>query len=192
LLPVYAGPTPADPFGGRAFDIFDVMDQVERQAESTPMPRTAPATEIVNVSEPEPEALTADAQAGSQQIVQPLADEAGTVVSQPADETTEIPIATASEPVDEESPPETKVEIHHVESAEMATSAEGAAPTASAPTPPDVIPVDPILATPIPANYVAAQPVAPEPPPAEPAIRPILVGSGSEPPVERKRGWWRR
>ncbi len=34
LLPVYAGPTPANPFGGQAFDIFDVMDQVERQAET--------------------------------------------------------------------------------------------------------------------------------------------------------------
>ena len=28
----YAGPTPADPFGGHAFDIFDVMDQAERGA----------------------------------------------------------------------------------------------------------------------------------------------------------------
>ena len=39
LQPVYAGPTPADPFGGRAFDIFDVMDQVERAAEAQPAPR---------------------------------------------------------------------------------------------------------------------------------------------------------
>jgi ribonuclease E len=32
-LEPYRGPTPADPFGGRSFDIFDVMDQVEREAE---------------------------------------------------------------------------------------------------------------------------------------------------------------
>src|SRR6202020_3111963 len=54
LLPVYAGPTPADPFGGRAFDIFDVMDQVERQAEAMPPARSATAAEIVNAGAPEP------------------------------------------------------------------------------------------------------------------------------------------
>ncbi|MSP00772.1 MAG: ribonuclease E/G [Acetobacteraceae bacterium] len=32
LIPVYAGPTPADPFGGQAFDIFDAMEQVELAA----------------------------------------------------------------------------------------------------------------------------------------------------------------
>ena len=29
LPPVYTGPTPANPFGGQTFDIFDVMDQAE-------------------------------------------------------------------------------------------------------------------------------------------------------------------
>jgi ribonuclease E len=52
LLPVYAGPTPADPFGGRAFDIFDVMDQAERAAEAK---RAPVAIEIVNEAPPEPE-----------------------------------------------------------------------------------------------------------------------------------------
>src|SRR5580658_5923599 len=32
LVPAYAGPTPADPFGGGAFDIFDVMEQAELNA----------------------------------------------------------------------------------------------------------------------------------------------------------------
>jgi ribonuclease E len=42
LVPVYAGPTPADPFGsGHVFDIFDVMEQAELNA--TPAIRTAPA-----------------------------------------------------------------------------------------------------------------------------------------------------
>jgi ribonuclease E len=54
LQPVYAGPTPADPFGGRAFDIFDVMDQAERAAETKPSPRP-PAAEIVNSTAPEPD-----------------------------------------------------------------------------------------------------------------------------------------
>ncbi len=34
----YRGPTPADPFGGQGFDIFDVMDQVEREAERPAVP----------------------------------------------------------------------------------------------------------------------------------------------------------
>jgi ribonuclease E len=55
LQPVYAGPTPADPFGGRAFDIFDVMDQAERAAEAQPMQRIQPATEIADSALPEPE-----------------------------------------------------------------------------------------------------------------------------------------
>ncbi len=61
LPPVYAGPTPADPFGGRAFDIFDVMDQVERAAEAKPAPRLPSASEIVNASAPEAEATFAEA-----------------------------------------------------------------------------------------------------------------------------------
>ena len=32
LPPVYSGPTPANPFGGHTFDIFDVMEQVEAAA----------------------------------------------------------------------------------------------------------------------------------------------------------------
>ena len=55
LQPVYAGPTPADPFGGRAFDIFDVMDQAERAAEAQPASRAPSAAEILNNTAPEPE-----------------------------------------------------------------------------------------------------------------------------------------
>ena len=29
MPPVYSGPTPADPFGGHTFDIFDVLEQAE-------------------------------------------------------------------------------------------------------------------------------------------------------------------
>jgi ribonuclease E len=60
LPPVYVGPTPADPFGGRAFDIFDVMDQVERAAEAKPVPRAPSASEIVNATAPEAEASFAE------------------------------------------------------------------------------------------------------------------------------------
>ena len=36
----YTGPTPADPFGGQAFDIFDIMDEAE--IARTPVPAPAP------------------------------------------------------------------------------------------------------------------------------------------------------
>jgi ribonuclease E len=64
LPPVYAGPTPADPFGGRAFDIFDVMDQAERAAEAAPASRPQPATEIVNTDPPEPGAAERESEPG--------------------------------------------------------------------------------------------------------------------------------
>jgi ribonuclease E len=45
---------------------------------------------------------------------------------------------------------------------------------------------------PTPANDTGETAARPEPPAAEPLVKPILVGAGGEPPVERKRGWWRR
>jgi hypothetical protein len=50
----------------------------------------------------------------------------------------------------------------------------------------------PEASLPTPANDTTGDIVIPEPPPAEPLIKPILVGAGSEPPAEPKRGWWRR
>jgi ribonuclease E len=86
LLPVYAGPTPADPFGGRAFDIFDVMDQVERAAEAMPVARPAPAAEIVNAAAPEPVSV-------AEEVVAPPVEVAA------AEETVEIVNSAAPEPV---------------------------------------------------------------------------------------------
>jgi len=77
LPPVYAGPTPADPFGGRAFDIFDMMDQVEQAAEAKPAPRTSAASEIMNDAEPEAEA----------HFVEPAAEEPATAM-----EAVEVPV----------------------------------------------------------------------------------------------------
>src|SRR5581483_3427395 len=37
LPPVYIGPTPANPFGGHAFDIFDVLEQAEANASARPV-----------------------------------------------------------------------------------------------------------------------------------------------------------
>jgi ribonuclease E len=68
LAPPYRGPTPADPFGGQSFDIFDVMDRVEREAEgpatgdlpveTVPVETVPVETVLVEtvVAEPEPAA----------------------------------------------------------------------------------------------------------------------------------------
>ena len=59
-LPVYLGPTPANPFGGQAFDIFDVLEQAEASAavrqELTEQDRSSgePAEPVVLQSLPEP------------------------------------------------------------------------------------------------------------------------------------------
>ena len=49
MPPVYAGPTPADPFGGQVFDIFDAMELAE-QAE----PVWQATVEILPTAEPAP------------------------------------------------------------------------------------------------------------------------------------------
>nr|WP_294517167.1 ribonuclease E/G [uncultured Rhodopila sp.] len=106
LPPVYAGPTPADPFGGRAFDIFDVMDQVERAAEAKPAPRLPSASEIVNATAPEAEASFAEEPA------EESAREAGEATAEP-----EIVNGGAPEPIAVSLPP---AEIHAEEAEAIA------------------------------------------------------------------------
>jgi ribonuclease E len=57
LPPVYSGPTPADPFGGNAFDIFDVLEQTEDVTPRVAAANAAVEPEVTNVvvtAEPEP------------------------------------------------------------------------------------------------------------------------------------------
>jgi ribonuclease E len=72
LPPVYLGPTPANPFGEHAFDIFDVMEKVEQLAQPTtvtaipvqpepPSQEPAPVAIVEPIPEPEPPALQAPA-----------------------------------------------------------------------------------------------------------------------------------
>ena len=49
-LPAYAGPTPADPFGGQSYDIFAVMEQAEQAAEqAAAAPAVPPAPALAEV-----------------------------------------------------------------------------------------------------------------------------------------------
>jgi ribonuclease E len=163
LQPVYAGPTPADPFGGRAFDIFDVMDQAERAAEAKPAPRATTATEIVNNTAPEPEISNAE----PEPVAPAIEDHAPPAPEPEPEPEAPEPVQAAAEIVNA-SAPEPAGET-------LAASAEPEAP-----------------AHPTPANDATAEIVAPEPAPVEPLVKPILVGAGGEPPAEPKRGWWRR
>ncbi len=53
----YAGPTPADPFGARSFDIYDLMDEPLPPLDIPPVPAkvAAPAAETLVAKEPAPE-----------------------------------------------------------------------------------------------------------------------------------------
>jgi ribonuclease E len=221
LQPVYAGPTPADPFGGRAFDIFDVMDQAERAAEAKPAPRTVSAVEIVNSTAPEPEASHVEATAPNGDQGAPDAEpEAPHAPSEASD-------AGAVAPTAETGAPDAAFEGSGVEpgtpisAAEAVLATEIPAGTASADAPASYAPpteapaaqpdadilnaaapepadeqlgssTDPEPASPpVPANDTTGE-IATSPPPAEPLVKPILIGAGGEPPAEPKRGWWRR
>jgi ribonuclease E len=241
LPPVYAGPTPADPFGGRAFDIFDVMDQAERAAETQPASRTRSTAEIVNAVAPEPaatiaesgmalEAPTAEPAEPMAELQIPTADLAATVAERPEPAMAERPEpavtqpdatvaeqhgtavtaqheAPAAEPQEpaiserQEASVAEHLEIVAAEEANAAEATEGqvvAVPASpeivniSAPEPaPEAMSVDTRAEGPTPAIDIDETPAPAEPPP-EPLVKPILVGAGGEPPVERKRGWWRR
>jgi ribonuclease E len=58
LPPIYTGPTPANPFGGEVFDIFDVLEQAERAADrpvaAAPLPAPEPRPEPISRHPAEP------------------------------------------------------------------------------------------------------------------------------------------
>ena len=83
LIPAYAGPTPADPFGGHAFDIFDVLEQAERRSETPRAVARAPELDsaIVNRAAPEPlpseeHAVRAESAPAEDSAAVPVADDA--------------------------------------------------------------------------------------------------------------------
>ena len=162
LPPVYTGPTPANPFGGQAFDIFDVMESVEATSAASLGAMTAePAIESQAEPEPEPEAEPVPA-----------------MVAEPLFEPTELgALAPDLEPA-----PAVRAEPPAV-AEPVATASEE--PVSEEPEP-----------APAPATNGRDEPehllelaatAAPEP-----LIKPIVIGDGGSPVVERKRGWWRR
>jgi len=237
LVPVYAGPTPADPFGsGHVFDIFDVMEQAELNA--APPNRPPPGRRG----------------SGSRSRWQPphwavashppmLVGEGGTA-DRPERGPTAENWALPSRPFmlrrDRHAPrwgqhraatpapaAPTEPEVHEASPKPRPVPIEAGPPPAPEPlrsparelvgpelvgpelVGPELVeaastgepadrPFEPRLAELSAAADSAAAP-PPEPPPvpandvvAGPVVQPIVIGSESSPPLERKRGWWRR
>jgi ribonuclease E len=79
---------------------------------------------------------------------------------------------------------------------EMAPPAEAPVSAPDAATPPAVA-AQVVPAEPAPAESAAPEPAPPEPlppdgPVAGPLVQPIVIGEAELPPVERKRGWWKK
>ena len=187
LPPVYVGPTPADPFGGHVFDIFDVLEQADARAAAAAA-RTEPAAAI-------PAPVAGPAIAAVPDAPVPAAEESG------------LPAVAASEPLAAAPPAAESVATPAVTPAPFAPvepprgeSPRGETPRAEPVPEPVPEPVVAPLAAPVaeapaeaPAEVQAEAPAEAEAADdAAPAIKPILVGTEAEPPAEKKRGWWRR
>ncbi len=165
----YKGPTPANPFGSHAYDIFDVIEQAEQIRPETPLALKPTA----NGEFPAESAITASAAPEPEPPVAPEVAPEPPPIPSPPELARGMDVIDAAEPADTvrfepgEPPPEPE-----------------AAYAEPPPEPPPAAAEHPSLEH---AEPEAAEPVAPEP-----AVRPILVGAGDAPLVEKKRGWWRR
>ena len=179
LPPVYTGPTPANPFGGRTFDIFDVMDQAEA---------AAPAEVVIAAaSEPEP--------AASVILVEPEPVHIEVLHREPEPAVAIIPAEPELLQVEAAREPEPTLAVISSEpnwlQAEVPQGEPEPAPT--------VIPAEPVAMH---ADAPRSEPVSelPEPEPVlaandaapAPTIKPIIVGGEQDVVVAKKRGWWRR
>ncbi len=98
LPPAYAGPTPANPFGGEVFDIFDVLEQAEQRAaaavhtvEPTPEPVAEPEP-VVAAVEPEPVVIEAAPEPVAEVVPEPVVVEAAASTPEPAQEPEPEPV----------------------------------------------------------------------------------------------------
>ncbi|MBV8578271.1 MAG: Rne/Rng family ribonuclease, partial [Acetobacteraceae bacterium] len=173
LPPMYRGPTPANPFGGQGFDIFEAIEQAEQRSEfSGPASGEAETGPAIPVSV-EVTALLSESEqrAPAAATAEPAA---------PVESATPVAEAEPGAPAEPDQPAETTV-AEEPRPANLLTDAHETAGSES---------------------VAAAQPEpAPEPAPVEepieepisgPVIQPVLVGGEETPPAEKKRGWWRR
>ena len=189
LPPVYIGPTPANPFGGEAFDIFDVLEQAEANAAAA---RVGPAEPVVRQFEPAPAALSGgfvpEVPGGAPDGVPDGAPGGAPEAAEPGpaqvSDARQPDLAEAVTPPAE--PDVARVPDFINTAAPEPVASEPVADAPQAEPDPQAAPPTDASAAPEPEPEVAND-VAPEP-----AIRPILVGSGGDAAAEKKRGWWRR
>jgi ribonuclease E len=169
LPPIYNGPTPANPFGGQAFDIFDVLEQAELAADR-PIPMPAhPAPEPTSVLMPRPLA---------ESVSEALREATSGDLPPPAP-------APMPDRVAEPAPESTIAESTIAESTMAQSTTDEAAPIPAATPEPTAMTPEPVPAAPAPP--LPANDATPEP-----LVKPILVGADEDAPVaEKKRGWWR-
>ena len=165
LPPAYDGPTPANPFGGRGYDIFDALERAEEQA--------ALATNTAVIASPE--VSFAEPALAEPHVTEPEAAEAAAPIL--AIEPT-VMVAEQAVPI------EAVVETTAAEPEYAAPVAPEAVIVPISSTPP----MEPeTVAEP---DIAAAAPVAEAV--AGPIIQPVVIDASAEPPAEKKRGWWRR
>ena len=191
--PAYTGPTPADPFGGGVFDIYDVMEQAEARAAAPLAPPLSPPLS------PAPPPLEAPPEARDRPDAEAEAAEAS-VPAEPA------PSAAAPDEaaLHHEPPIAQAVPLEHAAqellpepAAEDAPEAAPAPAPAPAPEPaPEPAPAQAEAHHPEPEAILPHAAEQPQPPArAEPTAGPIqeptVIGK-DEVTAEKKRGWWRR
>ena len=108
--PVYTGPTPADPFGGGAIDIFDMID-MDGDSSPPPAPPPAPPSPVVApvpVADSAPEPVAAPLEPVVEPVVEPAVEPvavAAPVAIALAPETPPDPVAVPQEPLVAQAPP---------------------------------------------------------------------------------------
>ena len=185
-VPIYTGPTPADPFGGsNAFDFFDAVEQAEQ----------TPAVRPVAVDEP-----PAHGQPPSErpEAAERELDPGHPIDAVPGEREQAEPASVADEPQPEPAGTATAGDEPQPEPIGTAISADELQPepagTATAGNEPQLEPAGTANASDEPQLEPAGTASAEEPetPRANPAVMPVLIGEAIAAPVEKKRGWWRR
>ncbi len=113
-LPPYVGPTPADPFGGQAFDIFDALERAEAEAvTATPSPALPRIIEPDSAPEPVASVASEPARILEEAVADTAAPElpvvGGTASADGSDLAPAAPEPTAA-PVEEPPPPEPAIQ----------------------------------------------------------------------------------
>ena len=229
LVPAYSGPTPANPFGDNAFDIFDIMDQVERGSDvRRPAMAASAASEQIEVARQDaPAAAVTTSPLAAADEITPGAGDAVVTASITGNLTTgdSMPGTAHAAPDEDAMASDAASTLRAEETGDpvQATpvAAEQTEPVAAI-TPPAAYPVAGAVLVPIgteppgaevvnlsayqspaaeqhtaaavpeTATNDAAVPEAANDATSEPLVKPIVIGSGTEPPMEKKRGWWRR